>query len=86
VERNITFNPAPRTPTYVDLPTLEGERESESSLESSLIENERLDDVASIQNVKGLTPLSAENVIENTTKSDQNSPGTGSKALAQPIH
>jgi hypothetical protein len=74
--------PAPRTPTYVDLPTLEGERESEFSL----VENERLDDVASVQNAEGQPPLSAENVIENATKSDQNSPGTGSKALAQPIH
>jgi hypothetical protein len=81
VERNVTFNPVPRTPTYVNLPTLEGESESESSL----VENERLDDVASIQNAKGLTPLLAKNVTENATKSDQNSPRTSSKALAQPI-
>jgi hypothetical protein len=82
VERNVTFNPAPRTPTYVNLPTFEEERESESSL----VENERLDDVASIQNVKSKTSLSATNVIENATKADENSPGTSSKALAQPIH
>jgi hypothetical protein len=44
VERNVIFDPTPRTPTYVNLPMLEGERESESSL----IENERLDDVTSV--------------------------------------
>jgi Reverse transcriptase (RNA-dependent DNA polymerase) len=82
MERNVTFDPAPRTPTYIDLPMLEGERESESSL----IENERLDDVASIQNAKGQPPLSAENVTKNATKADDNSPGTSSKAQAQPIY
>jgi hypothetical protein len=61
---------------------LEGERESESSL----IENERLDDVASVQNAKGQPLLSAENVTKSTTKADENSPGISSKALAQPIH
>jgi Reverse transcriptase (RNA-dependent DNA polymerase) len=81
VERNVTFDPAPRTPTYVDLPTLEGERESKSSL----VENEGLDDVASIQNAKGQPPLSAENVTKSATKADENSPGISSKALAQPI-
>jgi hypothetical protein len=51
-----------------------------------LFKNESLDDVASVQNAEGQPPLSAKNDIENAMKSDQNSPGTGSKALAQPIH